>query len=175
MDMNSTVNNGYSAVLESMFSSSLSSNIDKQLQLQLKLKPSDSLLNQGNYEQADDHFSGFDDMDFDLSVHHSGGDGDTLHSIHESEESVESFPKQDGYQVEEKIVYEEFVTSVAKEIDNAFLQTGKREISWNTHSQSKNRHEGAGEFYNLLLAASQRDFNVSQQQPFCDITVSLYQ
>ena len=172
MDMNNTANIGYSALLESMFSSSLSSNLARQPQ------PFTPALNERNDNQVDT-FSGFDDMDFD-NAYPSGGDEDTLHSIHHSDDSLHDVhdvhsPKEEGIEVEEKIVYEEFVNSVTKEIDNTFMQTGKRELSWNMYSLSKSRHEGAGEFYNLLLAASQRDLQVSQQQPFCDITVSLYQ
>ena len=177
MDMNNTANIGYSALLESMFSSSLSSNRTRQPQ------PSNSASNERD-DNPVDGFSGFDDMDFD-NAYPSGGDEDTLHSIHNSDDSLDAVQAvqavqamqavQGGMEVEEKIVYEDFVNSVTKEIDTTFMQTGKRELSWNTHSLSKSRHEGAGEFYNLLLAASQRDLQVSQQQPFCDITVSLYQ
>lgn len=70
--------------------------------------------------------------------------------------------------------YSEFMTSIKQQFDEEFHEHGKKELSWNSYTASNQRHEGARNFYNLLLAATNQELEVSQQQPFCDINVSLF-
>ena len=70
--------------------------------------------------------------------------------------------------------YSEFMTSIKQQFDEEFHEHGKKELSWNSYTASNQRHEGAKNFYNLLLAATNQELEVSQQQPFCDINVSVF-
>lgn len=124
----------------------------------------------------------FDNMDFDAPMDLSMDEGnvtlDSIHSLEDSENHADNNDPIEGEDLTDLVVvekeeYAHFIKTIQDELDNHFVSNGKRELSWNEYTMGKGRHEGASQFYNLLIAASERELNVSQQQPFCDITVSL--
>lgn len=166
LDMNKT-NHGYSSQLETLLNS--------HCHLEEGQGRSSLVLQQQPLPD-------FDNMDFDAPMDLSMDDGNvTLDSIHPLEDSDNHADNNDPVEGEnlgdlvvvEKEEYTDFIKAIQDELDKHFVSDGKRELSWNEYTMGKGRHEGASQFYNLLIAASERELNVSQQQPFCDITVSL--
>ena len=165
LDMHTTSTNGYSTSLEAFMSSK------QTVKLNMTALPE------------------FDDMSFDAPMDMSMDDGNvTLDSIHniDQEPIAEPHPIDQTDEVEqaneellaeptvvEKMEYPAFISSVKTVMEEKFMEEGKRELSWNAFTAKDRRHECAEKFYNLLIAASQQDLQVAQQQPYCDITVSL--
>ena len=165
MDMHNTSMNGYSTSLESFMSSK------QTIEMNMTALPE------------------FDDMSFDAPMDMSMDDGNvTLDSIHNTEQIDvidESHSVNQTEQVEqidevlaeptvvEKMEYSTFISSIKTAMEEKFMEEGTKELSWSAFTAMDQRHGCAEKFYNLLIAASQQDLQVAQQQPYCDITVSL--
>lgn len=163
LNMNNTVTNGYSTSLESLFTSNRMMST-RQSQQRLSLPPASP---------------GVEEIEFDAPMDFSVDDNNvTLDSIHLNEEDSTHQIIPDTIEaaepvVVEKMEYSTFITSVKKVLEEKFIEEGKREISWELYTRSNERHERAENFYNLLIAATQKDLHVAQHQPYCDITVSI--
>lgn len=156
LDMHNSSVNGYSTTLESFMSS-------KQA-----VKWSAPALPE------------FDEMELDAPMDLSMDDGnvtlDSIHNDHEEQAEQSEFVNE-GLLAEpiavEKMEYATFISSVKTAMEETFLEEGRRELTWSAFTALDKRHDCAEKFYNLLIAASQQDLQVAQQQPYCDITVSL--
>lgn len=69
--------------------------------------------------------------------------------------------------------YQAFVGEVKEQLQEALEHHGNQSISWNTFSKSEKRREAALNFQHLLQSVCQRDFCVSQEYPYGDISISL--
>lgn len=69
--------------------------------------------------------------------------------------------------------YQAFVGEVKEQLQEALEHHGNQSISWNTFSKSEKRREAALNFQHLLQSVCQRDFCVSQESPYGDISISL--
>ena len=162
LNMNNTVTNGYSTSLESLFTSNRM--MSTRQSERLSLPPASP---------------GVEEIEFDAPMDFSVDDNNvTLDSIHLNEEDPTQQVIPDTVEtaepvVVEKMEYSTFITAVKKVLEEKFMEEGKREISWELYTRSNTRHERAENFYNLLIAATQKDLHVAQQQPYCDITVSI--
>lgn len=171
-DINQVTSSGYSPSLEAMLAS--------PLHMTPRTAP----------ETRQSNISDFDDFGDGMEMDWDNDEGNiTLSSIpnEEEEEGVNNNPTESQpaantltqkdsitSQAIREVEYTEFMTDIKQQFDEELLVNGKKELSWNSYTASNQRHEGARNFYNLLLAATNQELEVSQQQPFCDISVSLF-
>ena len=94
---------------------------------------------------------------------------------HDNPADQEQLNELDGHEgnLQEPVLeYETFVREMKTTIEDRLVEEGERSVSWNTYTQSNNRHVAANKFFHLLTAATKRDLSVYQSSAYGDISIS---
>ena len=88
------------------------------------------------------------------------------------QEQLNELDGHEGNLQEPVLEYETFVREMKTTIEDRLVEEGERSVSWNTYTQSNNRHVAANKFFHLLTAATKRDLSVYQSSAYGDISIS---